>query len=211
MDAIVAALEERVEHLIAYRSIVEQIRKTTDGVRIVFRRRRGRKKIMEADYAICAIPAPVLKDIRNDFSPETQAAIESIEYTKAVKVGFQARRRFWEEDHAIYGGISWTDQDITQIWYPPYGYHREKGIVVGAYIWDPEPCQRYTDMAPPDRLQAAIAEGELLHPGYGAELESGVSRAWAKVPFQRGGWPESYKPPKELEKPDGAIYSPAIS
>ena len=63
-------------------------------------------------------PAPVLKDIPNDFAPETQAAIESIEFEHAVKIGFQARRRFWEEDHAIYGGISWTDQDITQIWYP---------------------------------------------------------------------------------------------
>ena len=206
MDAIVAAFEERVEPLIAYRSIVTSIRKTTDGVRIVFRRRRGRRRVLEADYAICAIPAPVLRDIPNDFSPETQAAIESIEFTNAVKIGFQAQRRFWEEDNAIYGGISWTDQDITQIWYPAYGYHREKGIVLGAYIWDPEPGLRYSEMTPSERLQAAVDEGELIHPGYATELESGVSRAWSKVRFQRGGWPESYKPPEQLREPDGRIY-----
>ena len=68
------------------------------------------------------------------FSAETQAAIAAIEFSKAVKIGFQARRRFWEEDHGIYGGISWTDQDITQVWYPPYGYQRTKGIIMGAFF-----------------------------------------------------------------------------
>ena len=43
MDAIVDAFEERLEHLIRYRSIVEEIRKTADGVRIVYRRRRRRR------------------------------------------------------------------------------------------------------------------------------------------------------------------------
>ena len=124
----------------------------------------------------------------------------------AVKIGFQARRRFWEEDHGIYGGISWTDQDITQVWYPPYGYQRAKGIIMGAYIWDDEPGLRYAAMSPAERLQAAIAEGEALHPGYEAEIEAGVSRAWAKVRFQRGGWPTSYQAPARLREPDGAIY-----
>jgi monoamine oxidase len=163
-------------------------------------------RVLDADFAICAIPAPVLKDIPSDFSPETQMAIESIEFTKAVKIGFQARRRFWEDDHGIYGGISWTDQDITQIWYPPYGYHRAKGVILGAYIWDDEPGLRYTAMTPDERLQAAIAQGEHLHPGYAAEIEAGISRAWAKVRFQRGGWPESYQVPARLREPDGAIY-----
>ena len=157
---------------------------------------------------ICTIPAPVLKDIPNDFSPETQAAIESVAFVPAVKIGFQTRRRFWEDDHAIYGGISWTDQDITQIWYPANGYHRHKGVILGAYIWDDKPGQgeRFANMTPPERLRAAIAEGERIHPGYAQEIESGVSRAWLKAPYQKGGWPESYKAPEELREPDAAIY-----
>ena len=152
--------------------------------------------------------APVLKDIPNDFAPETQAAIESIEFEHAVKIGFQTQRRFWEEDHAIYGGISWTDQDITQIWYPSNGYHRRKGVIMGAYIWDDQPGQglRFTQMSPPERLRAAMAEGEKIHPGYTDEIESGVSRAWLNVPFQKGAWPRNYEAPPELLKPDGAIY-----
>ena len=208
MDAIARAFEQRVGPLVRYRSVVKELRKTAGGVRVVYRQAgRDANDAVDADFAICTIPAPVLKDIPNDLSPETRAAIESIEFVSAVKVAFQARRRFWEEDHAIYGGISWTDQDITQIWYPPYGYHRDKGIIVGAYIWDEEPGLRFGAMTPAERLRAAVAEGERIHPGYGAEMESGISLAWAQRPFQKGGWPKSrHKSPEALQKPDGPIH-----
>ena len=208
MDAIARAFERRVGAMIRYGSVVTGIRKTPDGARIVYRdTRTGADEALEADFAICAIPAPVLKDVPNDFSPEVRAALASVEFVPAVKIAFQARRRFWEEDHAIYGGISWTDQDITQIWYPANGYHRAKGVILGAYIWDDEPCLRFAGMSPPERLRAAIAEGERIHPGYAAELESGVSRAWAKVPFQKGGWPEyGDGVPEALTRPDGPLH-----
>ncbi len=207
MDAITNAFERQVRPLIRYRSVTKEIRKTPAGVRIVYRQAgKGADDAIDADFAICTIPAPVLKDIANDFSAETRAVIESIEFVRAVKIAFQARR-FWEEDHAIYGGISWTDQDITQIWYPPYGYHREKGIIVGAYIWDEKPGLRYGGMTPAERLRAAVAEGERIHPGYAAEIESGVSVAWAETPFQKGGWPKSrHESPEALQRPDGPIH-----
>ena len=106
--------------------------------------------------------------------------------------------------------ISWTDQDITQIWYPPYGYQRDKGIILGAYIWDDEPGLRYTAMTPAERLQAAIAEGEALHPGYSALIEAGVRSAWPKVRFQRGGGPPAIHPPA-CASPMERSTSPAIS
>ena len=202
MDAIANAFEERVRPLIRYNAPVTEIRKTPRGVRVVTSR-----DAVEADFAICTIPAPVLKDIPADFSPETRAVIESITFVPAVKVAFQARRRFWEEDHAIYGGISWTDQDITQIWYPPNGYHRRKGVIVGAYIWDKEPGLRFSGMAPETQLQTAAAEGESIHPGYAAEMENGVSRSWLNAPFQKGGWPDDgHESPEALQKPDGPIH-----
>ena len=202
MDAIAKGFEKRVGRLIRYRSIVKEIRQTAGGVRVL----TGQGAV-EADFAVCTIPAPVLKDIPGDFSPRTRAAIASIGFVPAVKIAFQARRRFWEEDHAIYGGISWTEQDITQIWYPPYGYHRARGIIVGGYIWDDAPGLRYGDMTPPERLRAAVAEGERVHPGYGAELEAGVSQAWRETPFQKGGWPKSrHKSPEALQRPDGAVF-----
>lgn len=206
MDAIARAFEARLGGIVRYGSPVEEIRRTGAGVRIVHRSGAGATAALEADFAICTIPAPVLKDIPGDFAPETRAAIGAAAFVPAVKIAFQTRRRFWEDDHAIYGGISWTDQDIAQIWYPPYGYHRDKGVIVGAYTWRRKPGLRFAGMTPEQRLAAAIAEGGRVHPGYAAEIETGVSRAWSKVPFQKGAWPEADEAPEALQRPDGAIY-----
>ncbi len=208
MDAIVNAFNERVGTLIQYRSIVKEIRKSADGVRIVVQQpvMNGQTVVVNADFAICTIPAPVLVDIPNDFFKDYLGAIKSLEFVPAVKIAYQTSRRFWEEDQAIYGGISWTDQDITQIWYPPYGYHRENGILMGAYIWGKEPGLRFSEMTPQERLQAAINQGEQIHSGYANEIATGVSRAWLKVPFQKGGWAYSNEIRETLQKPDGPIY-----
>ena len=191
MDALARAFVERIGDLVQYECVVEQIRRQDQGVRIVCRGADGAERAVRADHAICTIPAPVLKDIPNDLSPETQAAIESLDFVEAVKVAFQARRRFWGDDASIYGGMSWTDSDITQIWYLCNGYHRPKGVLVGAYIWSSAPGRRYSAMSAPERLRAASDEGEALHPGYADEMECGISRAWLNVPFQNGGWPRS--------------------
>ena len=207
MDAIVRAFVDRVGHLVQYGCVVEQIRRRGEGVLVVCRGPDGAERAVEADYAICTIPAPVLKDIPNDFSPGTQAALESLDFVEAVKVAFQAKRRFWEEDSAIFGGISWTDNDITQLWYPCNGYHRPGGVLVGAYIWGREPGLRYSAMSAPERLRAALAEGEALHPGYAGEMECGVSLAWLNAPFQKGGWPRrNPDAAAALRKADGPFH-----
>ena len=90
----------------------------------------------------------MLRAIPADFSPEIRAAIEAVDYVPAVKVAFQAERRFWELDDAIYGGISWTSRDITQVWYPSAGIHQRKGILVGAYIWSDDIGDEFAAMTP---------------------------------------------------------------
>jgi len=207
MDAIPRAFEKRIGHLVRLDCHVQQLRRTNTGVRIVCRNTQGTTEIVEGDFVICTIPTPVLKDIPNDFSSKTRNAIQSIEFNESLKIAFQARRRFWEEDQAIYGGISWTDQDITQIWYPANGYHQEKGVVIGAYIWDREPGLRYAKMTGTERLKQALAEGEYLHPGYAAEMECGVSRAWGNVPLQKGAWArKTEEAAAVLREPDGPFY-----
>ena len=210
MDAIPQAFEKRIGHLVRRSCHVQELRRTKTGVRIIFRNAQGRKEAVEGDFAICTIPAPILKDIPNDFSSKTQNAVQSLEFSGSVKIAFQAQRRFWEEDQGIYGGISWTDQDITQIWYPANGYHREKGIVIGAYIWDREPTLRYSQMSRTERLKHALAEGEKLHPGYTKEMGCGVSRAWSNVPLQKGAWVRDAEPVKAaaavLREPDGPFH-----
>ena len=66
-----------------------------------------------------------------------KAAIDAVPYASAVKIGLQFKRRFWEEDEAIYGGISYTDLPIRQIAYPSTGFNRSgRGVLLGAYIFE---------------------------------------------------------------------------
>ncbi len=90
------------------------------------------------------------------------------------------KERFWERD-SIYGGISWTNQPIEQIWYPTHGIHSEKGIMLGAYTFNAENGRFFERLSPENRIRAAIEQGEKIHPGYGDYVECGVSVPWARM------------------------------
>ena len=150
-------------------------------------RRPAREQTIEAPFVVVTIPLPVLRAIPADFAPEIRAAIAAVDYVPAGKIAFQAERRFWELDAAIYGGISWTARDITQIWYPSAGIHQHKGILVGAYIWSDDLGEKFAAKPPAPRLDDALADGERLHPDYRRHLTNGVSVAWKNIPFSAGG------------------------
>jgi monoamine oxidase len=211
MDRIARAFARRLQAAIVYGATVKEIRKTEPGVRIVYADESGRAAAIEADHALCAIPLSVLGKIDTDFSPEVKAAVAACRYAKAVKIAFQADRRFWEDDHQIYGGISWTSRDITQIWYPSSNFHGEKGILLGAYIWDDDIASHFGEMTPEERIAAATEDGEAIHPGYGREVGRGVSVCWHNMPHNLGAWAD-WRPEERptsyalLTRPDGAIH-----
>ncbi|MBV8411178.1 MAG: FAD-dependent oxidoreductase [Alphaproteobacteria bacterium] len=191
MDAIPRAFARALGEIVRLNQEVIEIRRAGEQARIVTRdRRTGGQQAHEADFVVCTIPLPVLKSIASDFAPPVKAAIErgAEGYFPAVKVAFEAERRWWELDDAIYGGISWTARDITQIWYPSHGFQAERGVLVGAYIWAQAAAQRFLAMTPAERAAAAIDDGERLHPGYAKRVRSGVSVAWSKIPFSLGAW-----------------------
>ena len=144
----------------------------------------------EAAFVVCTIPFSVLHYIDVDFAPEIRQVMAAVEYVPAVKLAFQAERRFWEIDEQIFGGISWTSRDITQVWYPSAGIHQQKGILVGAYIWSTDIGDAYAAKPPQQRFADAMADGERLHTNYGQFLTNGVSVAWKNIPFSRGAWAE---------------------
>jgi len=203
MDRIAIAFEQQVHELIRYSCNVTAIRKTTSGVRVEYQDDAGNPASIESDTCICTIPATVLSDIDADFSADHQQAINNFTYSKATKIAFQSRR-FWEEDHHIYGGISWTDQDITQIWYPNHGFGSQQGIIVGAYTYSNSAGQRFADMNPTARLEAASLEATQIHETYSDEVSQGISVSWPNIPFQKGAWGAS--DPGLLLTADGNIY-----
>jgi hypothetical protein len=137
---------------------------------------------------VVTLPAPILAALDTDLAAAKRAALTELSYMPAAKLAFQAPR-FWEEQ-GIYGGISWTSRDSTQVWYPSSGFHQPRGILVGAYIWDEAPGRRFSALDPARREAAVRSDLAALHPGVDRLLEAPVSVAWSEMPFLRGAWGE---------------------
>jgi monoamine oxidase len=115
-----------------------------------------------------------------------QTAIEAVPYEASVKVGLQFKRRFWEQDEHIYGGITYTDLPNSTISYPSTGYgSRGKGVLLGAYIWGPN-AYEFTARPPAERVALALKYGSQIHPQYEKEFETGVAVGWHRVPWTNG-------------------------
>ncbi len=113
VDRIAKAFERQVGNFITFNAEVKEIRKTPDGVRIVYADELGTLQQVTGDYCICTLPLTVLRNIPSDFSPEMQSAIAGVAYYQFGKTGLQFNRRFWEEDEDIFGGITWTNLDYS--------------------------------------------------------------------------------------------------
>jgi monoamine oxidase len=102
-------------------------------------------------------------------------------------VGLQFKRRFWEEDEHIYGGITYTDLPISRISYPSTRYGAAgPAVVLGAYVFEGPNSFEFGAMAPEERVRRAVEYGSQIHPQYAHEFDNGVSVAWYRVPGNHG-------------------------
>ena len=190
MDRIAAGFARVLGDALVTGAEVLALRRVEAGARVTWRGADGAVQEEVAPRVLLALPAPVLARLDADLSAARREALAALHHSQAAKLAFLAERRFWEEDAAIYGGISWTGRDATQIWYPSHGFHGAKGVLVGAYIWDDDAAARFAALAPEARAAAMAADGEALHPGYAGEVSAPVSVAWARMPRARGAWAE---------------------
>jgi monoamine oxidase len=119
MESLVRAFVERLQAPIHYNARVSGIQLTEDGV-IVHYSRLGHKQSETFDYVICTVPAPALTRI--EFDPplpvRQRQAIGGITYASSAKTIVHTTARPWEFKDGIFGGGSFTDLPIQQIWYP---------------------------------------------------------------------------------------------
>ena len=188
MDRIAMALHREVAPLVQFGAKVVRIDQDEHGVSVahVDARRGGPPRTTRADWCVCTIPLSILSQIETRVGEEMAAAIQAVPYDSSVKVGLQFKRRFWEEDERIYGGISLTDLPIQAISYPADRPNSTgKGVLLGAYIFGTR-AYEYTAMAPDERVRKAVELGTQIHPQYPAEFENGISVAWHRVPSALG-------------------------
>ena len=202
MGRIGEAFGRALRGRITYGAEVTGLRRTPTGARVLWKdERTGASHVHEAPFVVITVPFRILRGLDADFAPSTRAAIAAVDYVPAGKVAFQANRRFWELDHRIYGGITWTSRDITQIWYPTAGIHQAKGVLVGAYIWSDRLGEAFAGKLPEQRIAAALADGEYVHPEYRQWLDHGVAVAWKKIPFTGSAWAEWSKEARTTHYP----------
>lgn len=210
-DKLTDALVKKIGKKPVYNAEVKKIMKTDNGVAITYRDTvKGTEQQLTGDYCICTIPLPVLAGIENNFSSNTVRAIDLVPYNNTAKIGMQFKRRFWEEDDGIFGGISRTNMDITQIVYPCTGYFSKKGVLIGFYTYGAT-AGKIGGLSLADREKLALEQGGKIHPQYAAEFENSFSIAWQKTKYSQGGWAmypadvrEKYYP--ALLQPEGNIY-----
>src|SRR5579862_2062073 len=124
MGRIGEAFGRELGSAIRYRAKVTQIQQDDHGVTVSYEDAddAAQKHSAHADWCLCTIPLPILAQIHMNVGKPLQAAIDAVPYASSVKVGLQFKRRFWEEDEQIYGGITYTDLPISNIAYPNYGF-----------------------------------------------------------------------------------------
>jgi monoamine oxidase len=189
MDMIGKAFAKELGDVIRYNAKVTQVQQDDRGVTVSFvdTTDPATSRQATADWCVCTIPLSILSQLPVDVGTATKSAIDAVPYAAAVKVGLQFKRRFWEEDDAIYGGISYTDLPIRQIAYPNTGFNRTgRGVLLGAYLFDGANAFEFTAMTPAERVAHAVDFGAAIHPQYRSEFENGVAVAWHRVPFTLG-------------------------
>jgi monoamine oxidase len=210
MDRLPHAFARRLGGVIRYENVVERIRQSDNAVDIDYST-KGRRGTLSADYCICALPLSVLRNIDLHVSAAFKDAIDSVSYDTAGKMGIQMRRRFWEEDHGIYGGhIFFDDPDIHTISLPSTGWLGQKGVVLGYYQFNAH-AAKISALSVQERKDFAIAAGKKIFPQYAENAESFFSIAWHRIPYSMGGWARWSDEKRSsayplLCEPDGRLY-----
>lgn len=191
MDMIAKAFEREVGTLIRYNSKVTRIEQSAEGVTVSFVDAKGAgagsPQQLKADWCVCTIPLSILSQIDIQVGEPMKQAIAAVPYGASFKVGLQFKRRFWEEDEAIFGGISYTDLPIEQISYPSNNFNtRGPGVLLGGYAFDDTHAYEFTALPPRERIRAAVEFGAQLHPQYRKEFQNGVSVGWHRIPWVNG-------------------------
>ncbi|AGB73646.1 MULTISPECIES: flavin monoamine oxidase family protein [Rhizobium] len=189
IDLIGKAFSKEVDDLVTYNAKVTKIEQDEKRVTAYYEDSENPGTIQRAsgDWCVCTIPLTILSQIDINVSAEMLAAIKAVPYASSVKVGLQFKRRFWEEDDLIFGGVSYTNLPIRQISYPSSDFNTKgKGVLLGCYTWNGPNSYEFTSMAPEERVKRVVEYGARIHPQYKEEFENGVSWAWHRSPFTLG-------------------------
>ena len=190
LDLLPRAFYENLKPYVRFGAAVTAIEQSPDEVTVHYKGPAGRASV-KGDYAICAIPFSVLRDIEvlnTPFSREKQKAIRELNYNASGKILFQTRHRFWEWEDGIVGGTTVTDLPIRRICYPSFSDpSEERGTLLASYTWGQD-ALRWGAMNAEDTIEQALEDVAKIHPSITKEFEVGAVQNWYDDPWARGAF-----------------------
>ncbi|MFK3980753.1 flavin monoamine oxidase family protein [Micromonospora sp. NPDC050397] len=209
MDAIPRALTRAVgNHRVRLGAEVTGVTNRGDEVEVTYRQGRHERSI-RADFCVATLPPHLMARVPHNLGTNVTAALSGFPVTASGKIGLEYRSRWWETDERIYGGITETDLDLSHIWYPSYGFHGKRGLIVGYYNTGAN-ARTYSALTPAEREARAVAQGVKIHGGkYRSELASSFSHAWDRTRYLEGAWtspPHGTAGYNLLLEPAGRVY-----
>lgn len=187
MDQIPKAFYRQVKDAVQLNAEVQSIQTSDSGSRVIWRdRTTGRQHTEDADYAVVALPLPLLRKLDSNFTPAFKQALELAKPDKANKVAWQSPR-FWETDFQIYGGLSYINHDARFLWYPSDRLNSPQGVLVATYNTG-EVAERFAGQSWQQQFASSRSAVESLHPGHSQKLGRAVAVNWSKIPFSESPW-----------------------
>jgi len=211
MDLLPRAFYSQLEDRIRFGAEVFAIEQDPEGVTVHFKTEAGRYT-ERGDYAICAIPFSVLRQVEvlTPFSREKQRAVRQLNYSASTKVLFQVRERVWETDDGIFGGATVTDLPIRRINYPTPDPSTPRGVLLASYTWSQD-AARWGAMDEETRQEEALQDVGRIHPRIRDVYEVGASHAWDNDRFANGAF-ALFQPEQQTQlqadivRPEGRIH-----
>lgn len=211
MDLLPRAFYSQLEERIRFGAEVFAMEQDSDGVTVHFKTEAGRYT-ERGDYAICAIPFSVLRQVEvlTPFSREKQRAVRQLNYSASTKVLFQVRERVWETDDGIFGGATVTDLPIRRINYPTPDPSTPRGVLLASYTWSQD-AARWGAMDEETRQEEALQDVGRIHPRIRDVYEVGASHAWDNDRFANGAF-ALFQPEQQTQlqadivRPEGRIH-----
>ena len=213
-DALIIALTKALEGRLKLGRCLKKLTRLEGGqVKLVgLDSESGHQVETIVDRVVLALQPQAMATMELDLPQERLEGLRSLPPRSAVKVGGWMQRRFWEDDLAIYGGISFTNLPNQQIWYPNNGFHDAAGgLLVMAYA-ALDHGEALGKMSPQERCAAVVAMAERIHPQIREELDPAtlLTIAWQNMPHIKSPWvawtPDKYqKWFRTLTEPCGSV------
>lgn len=187
MDMIAQGFAKKIDNLVQYRSKVTRIQQNEKSVTVTYTDlASGKETQASADWCVCTIPFSILSQMPLDVGPKMREGIKAVPYDSSFKAGIQFKRRFWEEDERIFGGVTYTSLPLRNLSYPSCDFNKGgKGVVLSCYTFGPD-AYNFSGMEPGKRLQEVVNLASQIHPQVKKEFDNGISVGWHRVPWTNG-------------------------